>query len=60
VFRLHKCHEETKEKKFELEISWICPESGMVHQMLPKEFQKELEAKSLEALQKEAMGEAQA
>ena len=27
-----------KEKKFELEISWIAPESGIVHEMLPKEY----------------------
>lgn len=52
-----KCHEEMKEKKFENEISWISAETGMVHQMLPKEFQMELEAKAKEVLEKEAMGD---
>ncbi len=26
-----------KEKKFELEVSWIGPESHMMHELLPKE-----------------------
>jgi len=37
IFRLCKAHEEMKEKKFELEISMISPESKMNHQILPKE-----------------------
>lgn len=36
--RLHLCHEEFKDKRFEIEISWICPETNFQHQMIPKDL----------------------
>jgi hypothetical protein len=32
---IYKCHDDAKDKDFELELSWICPESGMKHQAVP-------------------------
>ena len=33
---LHKCHDE-KDKAFELEMSWVCADSGWRHQRVPKD-----------------------
>lgn len=38
INRLHLCHEEFKDKRFEIEISWICPETNFQHQMIPKDL----------------------
>ena len=36
---LHQCHEDSKDAKdFEVEISWIGPESGNQHQFVPQEI----------------------
>ena len=35
---LKLCHEEFKDKKFELELSWICEESGKKHCLVPKDI----------------------
>lgn len=35
---IYKCHDDAKDKDFELEISWICPESGGKHQTVPAEI----------------------
>lgn len=36
---LYACHAEAKDSKdFEVEISWICAESGMKHQLVPDEI----------------------
>ncbi len=43
-----------KEKKFALEISWICQESDYLHKF-PKEIQEEAEKKALEEIEKEEM-----
>jgi|EP01047_Picozoa_sp_COSAG01_P002543 20S proteasome subunit alpha 7 len=32
---LHQCHDELKDKNFEVEMSWICEESGREHQLVP-------------------------
>ena len=36
---LKLCHEEFKDKKFELELSWVCEESERKHSLVPKELQ---------------------
>ena len=38
TFRLHLCHEEFVDKKFELEISWITEENGFVHEFIPNKL----------------------
>ena len=32
---LAQTHEESREKKYEIELSWICEKSGFLHQMVP-------------------------
>jgi 20S proteasome subunit alpha 7 len=38
---IHLLHEEGKDKPFELELSWICEESGWEHKGVPRDFIKE-------------------
>lgn len=35
---LHSCHDELKDKNFEVEMSWICDESGREHQLVPDDI----------------------
>jgi hypothetical protein len=35
---IYKCHDDNKDKDFELEMSWICPESGGKHQTVPTDI----------------------
>lgn len=35
---IYEVHDEIKDKEFELELSWVCTESGNVHQLVPKEL----------------------
>ncbi len=37
-------HDEAKDKEFELEMSWISPETGNRHQFVPKDLLAEAEA----------------
>ncbi|KAJ2807556.1 putative proteasome subunit alpha type-7 [Coemansia helicoidea] len=34
---IYAAHDETKDKLFELELSWICAESGMLHAHVPQD-----------------------
>jgi 20S proteasome subunit alpha 7 len=55
---LTKTHEEGSEnKKFELELSWICDKSQNRHQNVPKEIAREAEKKALAAIEAEEMGD---
>ncbi|ORX69685.1 N-terminal nucleophile aminohydrolase [Linderina pennispora] len=38
---IYSAHDETKDKLFELELSWVCEESGRKHQRVPKELIEE-------------------
>lgn len=40
-----------EQKKFELELSWICEESGNVHQFVPEDFKNECIAAAQKALE---------
>eukprot|EP00696_Hemimastix_kukwesjijk_P014017 gnl/Hemi2/27921_TR9215_c0_g2_i1.p1 gnl/Hemi2/27921_TR9215_c0_g2~~gnl/Hemi2/27921_TR9215_c0_g2_i1.p1 ORF type:complete len:251 (+),score=72.01 gnl/Hemi2/27921_TR9215_c0_g2_i1:60-812(+) len=52
-----KCHgEEDKAKESELELSWICPESDMQHQIVPKALLAAAEEAAKARLQAEEMG----
>ena len=33
---IYSVHDDVKDKEFELELSWICQESGNRHQLVPK------------------------
>jgi 20S proteasome subunit alpha 7 len=50
---LHKSHEESREKKYELEMTWICPQSGFAHQHVPKELLKEASARAQKDIENE-------
>merc|ERR1712216_1069132 len=39
---IHKVHDE-KDKEFELEMSWLCPQSNNEQAFVPKELMKEAE-----------------
>lgn len=45
---LHKCHEESKQ--FELEITWICKDSGYVHEFVDRKLIEEAEKKATESI----------
>ncbi|KAJ7591257.1 N-terminal nucleophile aminohydrolase [Mycena floridula] len=47
---IYAVHEDAKEKAFELEMSWIGPETGGVHVPVPADLLQEAEKKAQEAL----------
>lgn len=52
---IYKAHDESKDREFELEISWVCAENGMKHQLVPKDLLEEAEKLAKEA--EDAMNE---
>lgn len=54
---MHQCHEEFKDKKFELDLTWICPESKNQHARVPDDLKREAEEKALKAIEEEEMGQ---
>jgi len=48
---LHKVHDENKE--FELEINWVCEQSGYEHEIVPKNLVDEAEKRAKEVLEEE-------
>eukprot|EP00160_Parvularia_atlantis_P015206 Unigene4225_Nuclearia_a/m.12859 Unigene4225_Nuclearia_a/g.12859 ORF Unigene4225_Nuclearia_a/g.12859 Unigene4225_Nuclearia_a/m.12859 type:complete len:251 (-) Unigene4225_Nuclearia_a:79-831(-) len=54
---IHAVHDETKDKAFELELSWVCEESKGKHQMVPRELATEAEAEAMRALEAAEMAE---
>lgn len=48
---LHKCHDESK--KIELEMNWICKDSGYQHEIVPRALVGEAEEKAKKALEEE-------
>ncbi|CAO3619039.1 unnamed protein product [Cunninghamella blakesleeana] len=50
---IYTCHDDAKDKDFELELSWICPESKYKHQFVPKELKDEAERLAKESLDDE-------
>lgn len=47
---IHQVHDESKDKQFELEMSWICPESNYEHERVPSDLLAEAEAEAKAAL----------
>ena len=54
---LHQVHDELKDKAFELEMSWICEESGRKHCLVPAEVLKEAEVAAKAALDSDDSGD---
>eukprot|EP01116_Phalansterium_solitarium_P025731 TRINITY_DN9984_c0_g1_i1.p1 TRINITY_DN9984_c0_g1~~TRINITY_DN9984_c0_g1_i1.p1 ORF type:complete len:252 (+),score=51.20 TRINITY_DN9984_c0_g1_i1:74-829(+) len=50
---IYQIHDEAKDKDFELELSWICEESGRQHQAVPKEIVDEADRLAKAALDEE-------
>ena len=48
---IYLVHDDTKEKDFELEMSWIGDETKGLHLPLPKDLMEEAEAKAKAALE---------
>jgi len=48
---IYLVHDDAKEKEFELEMSWIGPESNNLHVHVPKDLLKEAEAQAKAALE---------
>lgn len=44
--RIYLVHDEAKDKEFELEMTWVSPESGNKHVPVPKELLAEAERKA--------------
>lgn len=47
---IHTVHDDTKDKDFELELTWISPKSDWRHQPVPKELAQEAERKAKEII----------
>ncbi|KAJ3289111.1 N-terminal nucleophile aminohydrolase [Rhizoclosmatium globosum] len=50
---IYALHDEVKDKDFELELSWVCEESGGKHEFVPKDLFDEAEAAAKAALNAE-------
>jgi hypothetical protein len=47
---IHLVHDDTKDKEFELELSWIGPETNGRHVSVPRDLWAEADRKAREAL----------
>lgn len=50
---IHKVHDDAKDKDFELEMSWICPQSNNKHQSVPKDALQQAEQWAKDQLNEE-------
>lgn len=51
VFSIYLVHDDAKDKEFELELSWIGPETGGLHLPVPDDLLAEAEQKAKAALE---------
>lgn len=49
LISIYTCHDDAKDKDFELELSWICAESKYKHQFVPKDIKLEAETLAKES-----------
>jgi len=50
---IYSVHDDVKDKEFELELSWVCEESGNKHVMVPKEIKEQAEKIAQAAVEEE-------
>ena len=50
---IYSVHDDVKDKEFELELSWVCEESGWVHKQVPKDLLKAAEEAAKAALEED-------
>lgn len=48
---IHLVHDDNKDRDFELEMTWICEESGWKHAAIPDDLLKEADDKGRAALE---------
>lgn len=48
---IHLVHDDNQDKAFELEMTWVCEESGMKHAAVPADLLAEAEEKAKAALE---------
>lgn len=57
IGRLVKSREETRDKRYEIDMAWVCEESAGRFVPVPTEFKKSMEAKAKEDLEREERGD---
>jgi len=50
---IHQCHDEVKDKEFELELSWMCDETNGQHKLVAPEMRDEISARAKAAIEEE-------
>ncbi len=53
---VYKLHDEVKDKDFELELSWVCEESGRKHTFVPEDLRQDAINKAIAAKEREEEG----
>ena len=51
ISSIHLVHDDNKDKEFELEMTWVCTETGNKHKAVPEDLLKEAEEKARAALE---------
>lgn len=46
---IYQVHDELKDKLFKMELSWVCEESGGIHQLVPAEWYKKAHQAGIES-----------
>ncbi len=52
---LHVLHDESKDKPFELEMSWVCEETSWRHERVPEELISEANAWAITSIEEDEM-----
>jgi 20S proteasome subunit alpha 7 len=52
-YSIHTAHDDSKDREFELELSWVCTETGGKHEAVPKELLEEAERAAKDAMRDE-------
>jgi len=51
---IYSVHDDLKDRLFDLELSWVCPQSENTHQLVPKDLFEKAESKAKEAQKEES------
>ena len=57
ICRLIKSREETRDKRYEIDMAWVCEESNGVFVPIPLELKKEMEKRAKDDIEREERGE---
>ena len=57
IDRLIKSREETRDKRYEIDMAWVCEESAGRFVPVPSEFIKSMEVKAKDDLENEERGD---